>query len=41
VRALLTLYAELRYGAQATASRAAEVAGFERAVAHLRVGKAP
>jgi hypothetical protein len=41
VRALLALYAELRYGAPATASRAAQVAGFERAVAHLRVGKAP
>lgn len=41
VRALLRQYAELRYGAPAAASRAAEVAGFERAVAHLRVGKAP
>jgi hypothetical protein len=41
VRALLTLYAELRYGAPATASRAAEVAGFERAVAHLSVREAP
>jgi transglutaminase-like putative cysteine protease len=41
VRALLTLYAELRYGAPATASRAAEVAGFERAVAHLSVRQAP
>jgi hypothetical protein len=40
VRALLTLYAELRYGAPATASHAAEVAGFERAVARLNVSKA-
>lgn len=41
VRSLLTRYAELRYGAPVTASRAADVAGFERAVARLSVGKAP
>jgi hypothetical protein len=40
VRSLLTRYAELRYGAP-RASRAAEVAGFERAVTRLSVAKTP
>jgi hypothetical protein len=40
VRALLTRYAELRYGAPRGDSHAADVARFERAVAQLRVAKA-
>lgn len=40
VRSLLTRYAELRYGAPRLDSRAADVAGFERAVARLSVAKA-
>jgi transglutaminase-like putative cysteine protease len=40
VRALLTRYAELRYGAPRTDSRAADVAGFERSVARLIVARA-
>jgi len=41
VRSLLTRYAELRYGAPRADSRAADVAGFERAVTRLRVARAP
>jgi hypothetical protein len=41
VRSLLTKYAELRYGAPAAGSYAADVVGFERAVARLSVGKSP
>jgi protein-glutamine gamma-glutamyltransferase len=40
VRVLLTRYAELRYGAPRVDSQAADVAGFERAVARLSVAKA-
>ena len=40
VRALLTRYAELRYGAPRADSRAQDVAGFERAVARLSVARA-
>jgi len=39
VRALLTRYAELRYGAPRADSRAVDVAGFERAVARLNVAR--
>ena len=39
VRALLTRYAELRYGAPRADSRAEDVAGFERAVARLSVAR--
>jgi protein-glutamine gamma-glutamyltransferase len=39
VRSLLTRYAELRYGAPRADSRAAEVAGFEKAVARLSVAR--
>jgi transglutaminase-like putative cysteine protease len=41
VRSLLTRYAELRYGVPAKDSRAADIAGFERAVARLSVEIAP
>ena len=41
VRSLLTRYAELRYGAPRADSRAADVAGFERAVARFNAAKAP
>ena len=41
VRSLLTRYAELRYGAPRADSRAADVAGFERAVARFSAAKAP
>jgi protein-glutamine gamma-glutamyltransferase len=40
VRALLTRYAALRYGAPRADSRAEDVAGFERAVARLKVARA-
>jgi len=44
VRSLLTRYADLRYGApradQHAATRAAAIAGFERAVARLTIAKA-
>ena len=40
VRELLMRYAELRYGAPRGDSKAADVAGFERAVARLSVAKA-
>jgi hypothetical protein len=40
-RSLLTRYAELRYGAPRTDSRAADVAGFERAVARFSAAKVP
>jgi protein-glutamine gamma-glutamyltransferase len=40
VRALLTRYAELRYGAPRADSRAEDVAGFERSVARLIVARA-
>jgi transglutaminase-like putative cysteine protease len=39
VRALLTRYAELRYGAPRADSRTADVTGFERAVARLSLAK--
>jgi hypothetical protein len=41
VRALLTRYAELRYGVPRDESRANDVAGFERDVARLSIGRAP
>jgi len=41
VRTLLARYAELRYGAPRGESRADEIAGFERDVARLSLGRAP
>lgn len=41
VRALLTRYADLRYGAPSAESHARDIAGFERDVARLSVARAP
>jgi transglutaminase-like putative cysteine protease len=41
VRGLLTRYAELRYGAARAESRTDDIAGFEREVARLSLGRAP
>jgi transglutaminase-like putative cysteine protease len=41
IRSLLVRYAELRYGRPARDSHPTDVAGFERAVARLSIGRAP